>query len=873
MNRSLVALAAVGVMTLVPLGAATASSSTAKRIAYVSGGELMTIGANGTGTSVLGESPNSPSSSSDGQTIVFDDGTNVRSISANGPADSSTVLCAGTNPAISPDGARVAYIAGGNVTVNQLSCGGGSPVSLGAGTDPAWSSDGMQVVFVDGAGDIVVAPSTGGAAQKLGTTAAAESEPSWSPDLDQISYISGGELFVMNADGTSRQQLTSNAVVESSPTWAPGGDEILYAAGGGLFAIPPNGSNPRQLQDAAGASQPSWGLAVANTAPPAITPQSGGAYAEGTQLSANLGTWTSMSGITSFSYQWKRCGSAGTGCSDIGGATSGTYELDTPDIGATVRVTVTASTPDGTAPGTSAATPVVGAAAPANVTPPTITGTPTVGLTLTASTGNWTGSNPVFTFQWQKCDVNGAACANVAGATANVYVPVTDDVGATMRVTVTATNTLGSASRTSNPSPPIASNKPANTSLPVISVLPPLFADDDLEYGATQGIWSGTPTITFRFQWRRCDNAGANCKDIGGATTSSYEPGSLDIGSRLRVAVTATNSFGTATVVSEPTDVLAGAVPFNTARPQVSGGDTPGSELFATTGTWTGSTPITYTFEWRRCDSLGAACTTIPDSTSQSYIVQGADIGARILVAVTAKNARRHGGAPVRPDRRDPGTDRLRLGRDRHDARLYDGSLVHRHTREGQRRFAPATAHGPAPRRWRSRTSGSAVPPPARTARAISLATRSTYVLAAADVGKRIQLRVSAGNAAGSTSALSKISSKIAATAPATGPRKLTGTAKADRLTGGAGADTIRGAGGNDRIAGGAGADQLYGDGGNDRIDAGTGRDKVWGGAGNDTILAADGAVDTVNCGPGKDSVQADRNDIVIGCEKITQRR
>ncbi len=570
MNRSLVALAAVGVMALVPLGAATASSSTAKRIAYVSGGELWTIGANGTGTSALGASPaNNPSSSSNGVTIVFDDGTNVRSILAAG--GSSTVLCGGTDPAISPDGARVAYEVGGSVTVNVLNCSGGSPVNLGTGTDPAWSSDGMQLLFVDGAGDLAVAPATGGAAQKLGATAAVESQPSWSPDGDHIAYISGGELFVMNADGTSRQQLTSNAVVEESPSWAPAGDEIVYAAGGELFAITPSGSNTRQLPSATDASQPSWGLAVANTVPPTIAPQSGGAYAEGTQLSANIGEWTSMSGVSSYSYQWKRCGSAGTGCADIGGATSGTYELDTADIAATVRVTVTASTPDGTAPGTSAATPVVVAAAPANVTPPTITGTPTVGLTMTASTGNWTGSNPVFTFQWQKCDLSGAACNNVAGATANVYVPVTDDVGATMRVTVTATNTLGSASRTSNPSPPIASNKPANTSLPVISLLPPLFADDDIEYGATQGIWSGTPTITFRFQWRRCDNAGANCKDIGGATTSSYEPGSLDIGSRLRVAVTATNSFGTATVVSEPTEVLAGAIPFNTARPQVSG--------------------------------------------------------------------------------------------------------------------------------------------------------------------------------------------------------------------------------------------------------------------------------------------------------------
>jgi hypothetical protein len=48
--RSLVALAAIGACLLIPLGSAGASSATAKRIAYVSGTQLWTIGANGTGT-------------------------------------------------------------------------------------------------------------------------------------------------------------------------------------------------------------------------------------------------------------------------------------------------------------------------------------------------------------------------------------------------------------------------------------------------------------------------------------------------------------------------------------------------------------------------------------------------------------------------------------------------------------------------------------------------------------------------------------------------------------------------------------------------------------------------------------------------------
>jgi Ca2+-binding RTX toxin-like protein len=152
---------------------------------------------------------------------------------------------------------------------------------------------------------------------------------------------------------------------------------------------------------------------------------------------------------------------------------------------------------------------------------------------------------------------------------------------------------------------------------------------------------------------------------------------------------------------------------------------------------------------------------------------------------------------------------------------------------------------------------------------AISLATRSTYVVAAADVAKRLRLRVTAANVAGSTPALSAITARIAATAP---PTVIRGTARADRLVGTARGETIRGGAGNDRIDGRAGNDTLYGEAGNDTIIGGAGRDKIFGGAGNDTISAADKAIDTIDCGAGRDSVTADRNDVVKNCERVTRR-
>jgi Ca2+-binding RTX toxin-like protein len=154
---------------------------------------------------------------------------------------------------------------------------------------------------------------------------------------------------------------------------------------------------------------------------------------------------------------------------------------------------------------------------------------------------------------------------------------------------------------------------------------------------------------------------------------------------------------------------------------------------------------------------------------------------------------------------------------------------------------------------------------------AIALATRATYVVAAADVNMRIRLQVTATNAAGTAQALSAITGKVGALVPAV-PRKINGTARADRLRGTGAAEIIRGGAGKDTITAGGGADTVYGDAGNDRLDGGTGRDRVFGGTGNDAIFAADGAVDRIDCGAGKDTVRADRKDVVRNCEKVTRK-
>jgi Ca2+-binding RTX toxin-like protein len=89
-------------------------------------------------------------------------------------------------------------------------------------------------------------------------------------------------------------------------------------------------------------------------------------------------------------------------------------------------------------------------------------------------------------------------------------------------------------------------------------------------------------------------------------------------------------------------------------------------------------------------------------------------------------------------------------------------------------------------------------------------------------------------------------------------------------LIGGLGTDTLRSGAANDLLSGDQGNDTLDSGAGNDDVRGGEGTDTIRAGDGNDKVGTADGVADSVDCGPGDDTVTADRADQLAGCERVS---
>jgi hypothetical protein len=302
-----------------------------------------------------------------------------------------------------------------------------------------------------------------------------------------------------------------------------------------------------------------------NVSVPTIT----GTAQQGQTLTEHHGEWTNEP--TGYAYEWLQCNSLGTSCLPIAGAASQTYVPTSGDVGHTIRVQETASNAGGPGAGaTSNATAgVTSPPVPVDVSVPTITGTAQQGQTLTEHHGEWTNEPTGYAYLWQQCDATGNNCKAITGAASTTYVARAEDVGHTIRVQETASNSFGpGAGAMSNATAAVSSPPvPGNVSVPTITGT----AQQGQTLTEHHGSWTNEPT-SYAYEWVQCDSLGTSCLPIAGAASQTYVPTSGDVGHAIRVQETASNAGGPgAAATSSATAAVSAAAPATFGKTAVGG--------------------------------------------------------------------------------------------------------------------------------------------------------------------------------------------------------------------------------------------------------------------------------------------------------------
>ncbi len=192
------------------------------------------------------------------------------------------------------------------------------------------------------------------------------------------------------------------------------------------------------------------------------------------------------------------------------------------------------------------------------------------------------------------------------------------------------------------------------------------------------------------------------------------------------------------------------ATPLLSTSPVVTGTDAVGHQLSTTNGTWTNS-PTSYQYKWQRCSNAGVNCVDIATATSSQYTLTAADAGHTILAEVLASNA----AGPAANGYETSAVTNAVIGK----PTVQTAPKLSGTAKLGRRLTVGKGAWTYSPTsyayQWLRCTAAG------RSCKNIGAATKSSYKATSADVGHKLEAKVTAMNIAGSGSATSGKSSTV----------------------------------------------------------------------------------------------------------------
>ena len=448
---------------------------------------------------------------------------NQFSVGAGGvlaPLTPATLTLTGAHfPVVSPDGTRLFVERWGVAQAQTYTIGAGGALTaagtlaLGGTSNyvPVLRANGQNIYFPHTEGLITQAAISGGALTAMTPATVSESGAPWS--LAIVGNAFSPSSFAPSATATNAATVTYTLTFNRPVTGLTAADFSLTgtATGFSVTGVAGSGAGPYTVT-VAGPSSPTNGTLILTLQTNSVT-----------DVGGNVGPTQALPVMT---------------------APTVTYDNVVPTV---TSLALTSSTRAAATYTASFSEPVTGVTA-AKLT---LGGTST-GWTVSSVTGS--GAGPyVFTL----------ANATAGGAPAGTLIPTLalgagSDPAGNQSVRLIGTST--------------SFGVPGNTAVPVVSGT--LRGANTLT--ATSGTWPQVPTSTYAYQWQvSVDGATGWTNATGdGNATASYKVAAVDVGDYVRVAVTATNAYGSATAYSSSAAASAYILPSLVVYTQNAGANT-----------------------------------------------------------------------------------------------------------------------------------------------------------------------------------------------------------------------------------------------------------------------------------------------------------